>query len=220
MKKIFSISVFCITFCINAQIASRSVDANDFQYLTNEIANQKYHKDLDIKEDYLNKNFVNAKITNVNSKVKLRYNIYYDSFEFIKDDKLYRMNKYDNQIIDLENKKTFIYKTYTLKGNSESSYLQVLSNLEKPIVLLKRYIISKSENSGKNGVNQTFSSNELYNKDELYILSFNNKYEVVSNSSNKTGEFLKKDIATLVKSNKLNLKKEEDLKKLVDLLNK
>lgn len=219
MKRIF-ISIFLLFITsVEAQMSSTAtVNEYNLQTIVAEVKQQKYSEGVTNKDEYFDVNFLPAKVDGFKEKENFRYNALLDDLEFLRDGYLFKMNKFSNQIIRFDNGKILKYVNY-IEGNTlESRYLQVLTPIEGRIVLYKKLSIDGVDGLGASGLNASNKKN-YFKQDKLQI-GFNDKLYNVPNSSKKFNEFTDKNVAEIVSTNKLNLKKEQDLIKLIELLNK
>ncbi|MGV0924440.1 hypothetical protein [Empedobacter tilapiae] len=170
------------------------------------------------KDEYFDTDFRNASISGYKEKEKLRYNAFLDDFEYIRDGYLYKMNRMSNQIIVFDNTKIFKLVNFIENDKLTSRYLQVLSSPEDKIVLYKKYAIDYTDGLGASGLNASNKKN--YFKQDKLMLGFDDKLFNIPSSVKKIGNLIGKDVESIVKSNNLNVKKESDLIKLVEIINK
>ena len=214
------IPLLLLTFnSVDAQISSTAtVNEYNLQTLVAELKQQKYTDGSTNKNEYFDVNFLPASIDGYKEKENFRYNALLDDFEFLRDGYLYKMNKYSDQIIRFDNGKIYKYVNF-IEGNVVSSrYLQVLTPMDAKIVLYKKLTIDGIDGLGASGLNAS-NKTSYYKQDKLQI-GFDDKLFNVPKSTKKFGEFTDKNVAEIVNNNKLNLKKEQDLILLIELLNK
>ena len=128
------------------------------------------------------------------------------------------MSKISNQIVRFDNGKILKYVNYIDGNTLPSRYLPVLTPTGNKIVLYKKLSIDGVDGVGAGGLNASNKRN-YFKQDKLQI-GFNDKLYNVPSSPKKFNEFTDKNVTEIVSANKLNLKKEQDLIKLIDLLNK
>lgn len=218
MKKIFILTFIMLCVIINAQQTYGGVDTG----LSN---NNLLYSKSNLKEDkinekyYLDTNYSPAKIDGYNGIRSYRYNALTDDFEYIDNNNIFKLLKLNGLIISfLNNGRTYIYLTSLEKNNETGNYYEVLTNEKNNIVLYKTTRINEIENLNKNGYNQMENKKIVMNT--KYFLGNKDKLFEVPKSDKKLEELLNKNVQLIIKENKLNIKKEQDLIKLVDILNK
>ncbi|CAM3276382.1 hypothetical protein [Empedobacter stercoris] len=174
---------------------------------------QNYVVDKDNVNDnfYLNKQYINGTVKNYAGLRGYRYNAFTDDFEFLENNELFNLEKQDGLEITLVNGQVFKYLTfYDDNGVIQKGYLQVLSNIKLNNVLYKSTRIFKSELGNTNSYN---------NMSTVKFRTMNNYY-IDNEGFIKQVAKSNKELSKVAKENKLNINKERDLIKLVDILNK
>ena len=221
MKKILlTFTLFFIHYSlVNAQ-STIAVSEYSLQTLREDLRLVKFNEASTNREQYFNFVFNTADVSGFKEKEKLRYNAFLDQFEFIRDGYLYQLDKNIDQVITFDNKDTYKYATYLLNNELETRYLKVLSPLNKKYVLYKKLMIDATDALGTNGFTNTDSSGKRYTKEEKLLIGNDETLYVVPGSAKKLNQLLNVDIESFVKENKLSLRKESDLIKLMEYLNK
>ncbi|MDM1297060.1 hypothetical protein HXZ94_00880 [Empedobacter falsenii] len=219
MKRIFVTIMLLVYGFANAQMSSTAtVNEYNLQTIVAEVKQQKYTEGVTNKDEYFDVNFLPASIDGFKEKENFRYNALLDDLEFLRDGYLYKMNKSSNQIIRFDNGKVLKYVSYIDGDTLTSRYLQVLSPTDQKVVLYRKFSIDGVDGLGAGGLNASNKRN--YFKQDKLLIGYNDKMYNVPNSPKKFKDFTDKDVNAIVSTNKLNLKKEQDLIKLIDLLNK
>jgi len=219
--KFFLIPVFLLLSfnCFSQQ----NIDESNIHSLRFASKLNKFNENSTNVNEYFETNFKEAKVDDFKEKEKLRYNAFLDQFEFLRDDNLYMMSKIPNSVVIFDNGMIFKYVTYIYKDNLSHRYLKALSDHDKNIVLYKKYEIDRTKPLGTNGydkVNDIDENGYKYSQEEkIFFLKDGNLSSVPSNIK-KLSEFLDINIEPIVKENKLNIKKEQDLIKLMEIINK
>ena len=167
---------------------------------------------------YPEKKYVSAKIAMYNDLKDIRYNAESDEMEYLDDSgNLYSLNKRKGLLVEFSDKRNFLLTKYRLNNTEYEGYLQVLTDLSKDIKLYKlvsAYEIAVDRHPYNN------VSGISYSKSINYLITHNNIIEKLPNTVSKIDKSLNYKVKDIVKDYNLNLKKEADLIKLVDLLNK
>lgn len=167
---------------------------------------------------YLTPSFQNAQIDKNKKKYQLRYNIYQDEMEFIRDGKTYYTYKEENQIINfIDLKKVF----KILKYKENLNYYQI--KIEGKYSLYTKLNVQFNQGRPpKNNFEINIPASYVKKEDKIFV-SFNNNeliklpkkkkgfYKIFGSESNQVKKFMK--------SNKLDRKKTEDLVILFKHLN-
>jgi len=149
---------------------------------------------------YSDENFKMAKITPLNEKYLVRYNAVQDEIEVkTKEGNLLLLEKKSNYTVELQNK---TYKTFNYNPNSNNTELVffVVGSEFKNLSILKRE--TKKFHEEKKGVTSYHADKPAY---------YDDKY--------KTQLFIKFVIKKYIKDNKISLKKEDQLLKLLKHIN-
>ncbi|WP_282629371.1 hypothetical protein [Empedobacter sedimenti] len=222
MRKICLPFFFCCSLFVFGQGMSETpggtLSEYNLQTISADLKMNKFNEINTRKEEYFDTDFRDATISGYKEKEKLRYNALLDDFEYIRDGYLYKMTRMSNQIIVFDNTKVFKLVNFIENDKLTSRYLQVLSSPEDKIVLYKKYAIDYTDGLGASGLNASNKKN--YFKQDKLMLGFDDKLFNVPSSAKKIGNLVGKDVESIVKSNNLNIKKEADLIKLVEIINK
>ena len=219
MKKIFFVSSLCIHSILFSQ-STYSVGEYSLQTLREDLRLVKFNEFNTNKEEYFSIEFKNAKVSGFKEKEKLRYNAFLDQFEFIRDGYLYKLDKIRDQVIIFDNGDIYKLLTYLYNDNLEERYLQVLNGIDNKITIYKKYSVDSTDALGTNGFNSTDANGKRYSKEDKLLIGVGEKLYSAPNNVKKLNALLGISVDDIVKSQKLNIKKETDLIKLVGLLNK
>lgn len=219
MKRIFIALFLLFLYSVDAQMSSTAtVNEYNLQTMVAEVKQQKYSEGVTNKEEYFDVNFLPASVDGFKEKENFRYNALLDDLEFLRDGYLYKMSKISNQIVRFDNGKILKYVNYIDGNTLPSRYLPVLTPTGNKIVLYKKLSIDGVDGVGAGGLNASNKRN--YFKQEKLLIGYSDKMYNVPNSTKKFKDFTDKDVNQIVSTNKLSIKKEQDLIKLIDLLNK
>jgi len=173
--------------------------------------------DLD-KKKYLNYNYDLASVDNYDTKAYVRYNIYDDQIEFVKDESIYYLAKEAGRQVSFVSTKD-LYRVYDF--NNDLQYFKVHVDGKNALIAKQkvRYVDAKV---AVTGYDIAKPANYKRMKDELY-LALGNKTLVKLPKKKK--DFFKSfgdkadQIKAYAKENKLGYKRIDDIKKLVSYFN-
>lgn len=200
--------------------ATTAIGEYSLQTLKEDLRLTKYNDFSTKKEEYFKTEFINAKVSGFKEKEKLRYNAFYDQFEFIRDGYLYKLDKLNNQVINFDNGDIYKYVTYLQDDNLVNRYLKVLTALEQKYILYKKFEIDATDALGTNGFTNTDSNGKRYSRQEKLVIGWDDTIYNMPNSVKKINQLLGVNVDEIVKKHNLNLKKEQDLIQLINMLNK
>ena len=170
------------------------------------------------KKKYLSYKYDLASVDNYDTKAYVRYNIYEDQIEFVKDESIYYLAKeVGRQVVFTESK--FMYRVYEFENDLH--FFRVYVDGKNSLIVKQRvrYIDAKVARSGYDTARP---ANYKRMKDELYLALDNKKLVKLSK---KKKEFFKAfgdkadAIKSYVKENKLGYKSIKDLTKIVNYYN-
>jgi len=167
---------------------------------------------------YLTLNYEKAYISKSAEVYFLRYNIFSDEMEFIKDNQIFDLNKNENQIIDFFNLKT---KYALFKFEDKLSYF-VLKSSGKNSVLVKQNVELEK---GKKKITQfdVEVKPKFYKSNDDFYIAFNNTdLKIVPKNKNSFLNLFNEQssqIKKFVNKNKLSHKNIDDLVKIVNYFN-
>ncbi|WP_407535286.1 hypothetical protein [Elizabethkingia miricola] len=224
MKKIFLLPVSFFSILTFAQTGSdnMAVSAQGEMFFMMGKKNILNEKGID-GSPYVNGiNFIKAQIPNYNKSIPdLRYNANSDEMEFRNENDIYFVNKQPQIKIDfLSLKKSYECLNYSINDKNYFGYLVVLVDNAK-------YSLYKKESieiiKGEKGSNPFVTDqNDFYGKvKNQYLLKKGNHFSKISKNvkdiidlfDNKTG------VENYIKTNKIDLSKEDDLIKFVKYAN-
>ncbi|MDM1552744.1 hypothetical protein [Empedobacter falsenii] len=206
MKKtliIFTISMFSI-------VSAQNVSTKDGGTI---YSSQNYVVDKSNFNDnyYIDKTYKKANVQNYSGIREYRYNAFTDDFEYKDGKNFYNLDKNNNLEIRFLDGKIYKYLTFiNLNEEQQKGYLELLSNVNAKNVLYKSIRITKSE------IGTTSSYNNMGSVKFRTSINYYIGNDELINQVSKSN----KELAKVAKENKLNLNKEQDLIKLVDILNK
>lgn len=181
---------------------------------------------IDISEDiekikhkmYLTNDFEASTVDNIDQIFYLKFNMYNNEMEFIKADKVYNLKKINGRKVFFKN----LNKTYQIfNENGSLVYFKNFNNNGKAKLLSKqvvKYVKGKTAASSY----QKDKPADFKKQDDKYFIAIENSiiklpskkksfFEVFENKSSM--------IKAFVKSNKINIKKEKDLNKVINYYN-
>lgn len=170
------------------------------------------------KKKYLSYNYDLASVDDYDTKAYIRYNIFDDQMEFVKEESIYYLAKEAGRKVKFINSNT-IYRVYDFENDQH--FLKVLVDADNSLIVKQRvrYIDAKVANTGYDVAKP---ANYKRVKDE-YFLALDNK-TLVKLPKSKKG-FIKafgdqsSKIKSYMKENKLGYKREKDLAKIVNYYN-
>lgn len=169
---------------------------------------------------YLDKEFVKGSVITRDSiqyqNVPLRYNIYNDEFEFKVNEAKYLAISDPASILQISiEDAVFIY----LKKNNKYGYYQLLN--DDKIKLLLRYNVKFRQANVSNGISQARPPKFNRGSDTYYIQIGYNEPQKINNKKDINLIFGTENsaIKDLIKKEKIDIRKEGDLLKFVNLLN-
>ncbi|MDM1551128.1 hypothetical protein [Empedobacter falsenii] len=216
MKKITFLLLSVISINLFAQNSNDLL--NDLSSQTNGLLyNRKSNDGKDNSKYYLDEKFKKGYVDGYSDSGNYRYNMFTDNIEF-EDSKggKYTLVKNIGTVVRLENGVVFEY--VNINGINLQKFLQVLSSDNNKYKLYKSYQVKEIVNENINSYNE--QNKVKYNTIINYFIGFNNSIVEIPNSPKKFTNLLGFDVGSVIKSNNISLNKEQDLIKLIDLLNK
>ena len=166
---------------------------------------------------YLSDTFLSSEIDNFQDKVYLKYNIFKDEMEFINDNKVYYLKKnlgrkihFFDLNIDFE---IFNYK-------EQLTYFQILN--KNKVLLLKKYNVDFQEEKKAVSSYQQDRPANFTRKDDVFFIKLNNEIIELTSNNKKFLNLLDSPdnkIKKFITENKLTIKKERDLLKIINYYN-
>ena len=221
MKKIF-ILLFSISLSLcNAQLirvngveSILAVDNDEFDL--SKLSKEDIRK-IKLKK-YLTKGFKPASVGQNKAVFYLRYNLYADQMEFVKDEQVYFMKKNENDKVTFRTlNKTYVCKTL----NGKLSYFLLNLESDKIGLATKQSVKYIKAQKAKTNYDQDKSADYKRQKDQYYFIVSNELFKVPKKKKDFMAFFnsRNKDVKKYVKSNKLNYKKINDIKKILIFIN-
>lgn len=223
MKKLQLLLCCLLISCFDAQVGNENVSYSSGNFFTkaNKVSTKEYIIDGNPFID--GEQFYKVKIEGYNKNVQnFRYNAFYDEMEFKKDNELFYANKIEKIKIEFPNlKKTYQCISYNYNGKSNFGYLILLAESSK-INLYKKE--KKELLKGEKSTNAfTKDANDYYaSVKDLFLLSKDNQFFKFPKSVSDAAELFsvnKNDLEKFIKTNKINISKEEGMIKLVEYIN-
>tara|TARA_R110000787_G_scaffold7987_12_gene26903 strand:- start:830 stop:1525 length:696 start_codon:yes stop_codon:yes gene_type:complete len=171
-----------------------------------------------IKKKYLTYSYELASVDAYDTKAYVRYNIFEDEMEFVKDESIYYLAKEVGRKVHFKDS-DFTYKVYEL--NYELKFFKVLVDGKNSLVAKQgiRYIDAKVAISG---YDRPKPANYKRVKDEIYIALEDNSLVKISKNKNQFFSAFgdkESDMKSYMKKNRLNHKNLKDLKEAVTYFN-
>jgi hypothetical protein len=231
MKKLLLIAFsFCLTLTINAQIDSGnnvfggaggmfigSNPTSDAELDKNGYSQDQIRKIISNK--YIIEAYKPAYVDDFKQIAYLRYNLFEDQMEFVKDDNIYYLKKEIGRKVHFSLLNNTTYKVFELNGDLQ--FFETTVDGKNSLLLKKsvRYLKHKKATSTY-GVDRLADFKR--NKDELYLAVNNNKLIKIPTNKKRFFKIFgskSSDVKSYMKKNRLNHKNLKDLKKAVSYFN-
>ncbi|MDG1040292.1 MAG: hypothetical protein P8H13_00770 [Polaribacter sp.] len=176
---------------------------------------------------FVQENYEDAKISKLDKRTfSTMYNAHRDFMEILKDggtQYFLPSKKYPYQVVFLNSNKT--YKAYSFKDKKGTKYgfFKLATNNTLSNLLVREEIILKDAIKPKTGYGE-YTPSKFNREKDTFFINFT-KNDIAISLSKKKKSFYKafsshsKSIEKFVKSNKLNIKKENDLAKIITYYN-
>lgn len=172
-----------------------------------------------LEGQYLHKEYRSAKVDTFKTDAYLRFNLFNNQMEFSKDGNIYYLKKETGRKVRFKNTNT-LYKVYDLFGDLK--FLQVITQGKNTLLLKEsmKFIAPRKNASTYGGITKPKFKK---NKTEFYLQQSDGELKKIP-LKNKT--FFKAfgtdetKVKSFMKQEKLNYKNLDDLKKVIDYLNK
>ncbi|MDA1175565.1 MAG: hypothetical protein O3C41_00655 [Bacteroidetes bacterium] len=177
---------------------------------------------------YLNDNFSRASLSSMPNQIyAVRYNVFGDEMEFRgKDNNVLALNKSDRSVTVrfLDTNKTYFLFEYLNEDKlAKVGYFTKLNPQGDNIILKKNVTIFLKEKESKTGYDPYRPPMYKKVKDRIYIKLKGEMPVLLSSNKKKLASLFpgkEKEIGNFINKNRINLKKEIDLIKLINYLNK
>ena len=170
------------------------------------------------KKQYFDFNFINANINNLDKVASLRFNVYKNEMEFIKNNQVFYLRKTE----DIKIRFPSINKTYVIENyNKKLTYFVNLID-GKFKLLLKENIKFVEASVAKNSYGTANPATYKRVSDQFFILNNKGQINLVSR---KKKDFLNlfmtksNEVKSFMKEKKLSHKKRKDLVKIITYYN-
>lgn len=220
-KSIFLVLVLINTILAHGQSSKdERSDRAIFYSQTSFSTFDKKSKDL-VGSVYINQNFSKARI-NDEKTYDVRYDAFHDEMEVKKGEKFFSLAKENNFVVNfIETDK--MYRVYSNRSNKakEKSFFRVLRKYNNISLLVKEKIKFYEEKRATGY--KKYTPPTLKRVKDVYYIGLNDNSAIKLKSKKKFLNLFSKykgDIKKYMKSERINLKKEKDLLKLFDFLNK
>jgi hypothetical protein len=176
-----------------------------------------------IGSPYLNEKFSSGTVYTFNAKftdVALRLNVYNNYIEFQQNDKMYILDPEPRiKKVTFDNK-AFVVLKHDFKGKSELGYLQLLDSGK--VMLLSKKVVLYRESRAPQALESSGTPARYTSAPDIYFYKIENGEAVRIESLKQVLESLpghKESVATFIKREKISVKKEPDLTKLIKYYN-
>lgn len=214
---IFYILILLLKFNIYSQTISNQNSNDNMLFLPTANNLDKTLKDKKHKM-YLSEDFSICYIDNIDKDYYLRFNLYKDEMEFMKNGKIYYLKKNNGKTIYFKN----LNKRYQILSlNNKLQYFEIFEIEGQNKLICKqsvKYIKAKPAASSY----QKAIEADLKRENDIYYLK--NKEEITKIPTKKKKFYLlfndkSSDIKTYCKKNKINIKEKDDLIKVIGYYN-
>ncbi|PPZ92384.1 hypothetical protein C3729_05310 [Cloacibacterium normanense] len=225
IKKINMKITFFMLFIANtafSQTDALGIISNDANYSRVINQNNLVDKKNEVKIEgspYLFNEYNLSKIGDYKDEINIKYNIFSDEVEFVKNGQLLALNKTP----DLSKIRFINYNTILvlkeINGNN-GYYLELFNNNGRQLLKKLKIRLEKGRTSQNS---YDLDRNSRYIEDEPIYYFFIENNLIASNKLKKIeGDLEKKgyNIKEILKKEKLSIKKDQDLIKLINLINK
>jgi len=196
------------------------------QSMSNVFVNINSNENSNIKgSKYINETFISTKISSMPSQIfGVRYNVFSDEMEFQGiDNKIYALNKNDVTVVVTfteTNDSYYIFNYLDDNSIQKKGYFTKLNSKGKNLLLKKNRIVFFEEQASKTGYDDPKPAMYKTMKDRIYIKLGDNDAVLMPTKKSKLAKQIfpdnEKEVLKFIKSNKIKLKNEEDLNKLVE----
>ena len=166
---------------------------------------------------YVSQDYKPAYVDNFQQRAFLRYNIYEDQMEFVKDDNIFYLQKDIDRVIKFADNTKYTVKEW--KGNSQ---FFLIHEEGKNMLLAKQTVKFVPAEEPETGYDARKPADFKRRKDMLFLAKEGQELvEIPRKKKSFYGVFGDKasDIKSYVKKNKLGYKKAKDLKKIIAYYN-
>lgn len=217
MKRIVLLFTTALAFSLSTD--AQLIRVNGYETILNPTKAEEVPESLKAIQfkKYLSQDYKPALVDDFKEKAYLRYNLFKDEMEFVKDENIYYLKKDVGRTVLFSD--GTIYKVYGQKGKPH--FFKVLSDGKNSLLARQsvRFIEAKEATSGYDVAKP---ADYKRRKDVLFItIDGQNLVEVPSKKKTFYTIFGDRtsDVKSFMKKNKLSYKKASDLKKVVQFLN-
>ena len=201
------------TTSVTNRPGNMNIPISHLRLVTVDRAAEKESEDL-VKKKYLTYSYELASVDSYDTKAYVRYNIFDDEMEFVRDESIYYLAKEAGRKIHFKDS-DFLYKIY--EQDNELKYMKVLLEGETSLVAKQgvRYVDAKKALSG---YDRAKPANYKKVKDEIYIaFDYNTVARVTKNKKQFFAIFGKNEskMKSYMKKERLSHKNLKDLKKAI-----
>lgn len=219
MKKLFLILLAIPSFYMS-QVLSESI--NDLDNSLSFVTKPKPEFETE-GSPYIDEKFQPVAIEGITKKLpKMRYNAYEDEMEFEINGKINYIVKNQNVKINFPDIKTYVLTRYQLDGKEINGYLVILGN-EGKYKLYKKEKVELLVNQNNKNVPYLNERPPQYERNkDLFLILYNGKFYKVPKNWKEIAKELSADnneVNDFIKKNKISVKDEADLIRLVEFLN-
>ena len=196
------------------------------QSMSNVFVNINSNENSNIKgSKYINETFISTKISSMPGQIfGVRYNVFSDEMEFQGiDNKIYALNKNDVTVVVTfteTNDSYYIFNYLDDNNIQKKGYFKKLNSKGANLLLKKNRIVFFEEQASKTGYDAPKPAMYKTMKDRIYIKLGDNDAVLMPTKKSKLAKQIfpdnEKEVLKFIKSNKIKLKNEEDLNKLVE----
>lgn len=220
------LSTFLLLICVAGAMAQEQVGRNIADHLLIKVANKDLHRESGketIGHPYLNDQFVNGVVYSFNrtfTNVPLRYNIYHDYIEFKQNNETYILDPEPRIKKVIFDNKYFVVLKFEYKGKAQHGYLELLDS-GKVMLLAKKTVLYREWQEAK-ALESAATPAKYTRAGDIYFYKIGDGEPQMLRNLKKVIEIFpdkQSELAAFAKTEKLDLKSEDGLKKLFQYYN-
>lgn len=176
--------------------------------------------DPTIQKYYISTEFRTAYVEGFERPQKYRYNGFTDNFEFLEKNEVLNLAKTPfMKLTFAENQSVFQNLPYRDdKGIDRERFLEIIIDNPSKYSLYKSFEVKEVTNDDINGYKSVDRMKIVVERD--FFIGYNGQINELPKSAKKLNKILSSNVDEIIKVNKINLRKQEDIIKFIELLNK
>lgn len=175
--------------------------------------------DPTIQKYYISTEFKTAFVEGYKDPQKYRYNGFTDNFEFLDKNEVLNLAKTPFMKLKFaESQSEYQNLSYKDdKGVARERFLEIIIDNPSKYSLYESFEVKEVTNDNINGYKSVEATK--INIEKKYLIGFNGNIQEIPKSTKKLSQFLGFNVEEIIKSNKLNLKKKDQVIQFIDILN-